>query len=87
MFAEPLSWALLLVVLRLLFSSALRVLADAFNPASLAEAIGWVIMQPKRRLLLGQAARQHAERLCDSSSIAELYASVCACAVAPDERA
>lgn len=51
-------------------------LAEPFDPASLAEAIHWVLDDPVRRQQLGAAARQRAKRLWNSSRIAHLYASV-----------
>jgi len=51
-------------------------LADPFDPASLAEAIGWVLEDPQRCRQLGTAARQRAERLWDPARIAGLYAEV-----------
>jgi type III pantothenate kinase len=52
------------------------VLAEPFDPASLAEAIGWVLEDPQRRRQLGAAARQRAERLWHPARIAGLYAEV-----------
>ena len=52
------------------------VLAEPFNPKSLAAAIGWVLEDFQRRLQLGNAARQRAERLWDPARVAGLYAQV-----------
>ncbi|QNI83316.1 hypothetical protein SynRS9907_02488 [Synechococcus sp. RS9907] len=51
-------------------------LAEPFDPASLAEAIHWVLVDPQRRLKLGMAARQRAERLWQPARVAGLYADV-----------
>ena len=51
-------------------------LAEPFDSASLAEAIRWVLEDPQRRLQLGMAARQRAERLWEPARVADLYAEV-----------
>jgi glycosyltransferase involved in cell wall biosynthesis len=51
-------------------------LAEPFEPASLAAAILWVLKDPQRRKLLGEEARQRAERLWDPARVAGLYAEV-----------
>jgi glycosyltransferase involved in cell wall biosynthesis len=51
-------------------------LAEPFDPASLAAAIGWVLEDHQRRRQLGAAARQRAERLWDPARVAGLYAEV-----------
>lgn len=51
-------------------------LADPFDPASLAEAIAWVLEDPQRKRHLGIAARQRVERLWNPSRVAGLYAEV-----------
>jgi len=51
-------------------------LAEPFDPASLAKAIGWVLEDPQRRRQLGSAARQRAERLWAPERVARLYAEV-----------
>jgi len=51
-------------------------LAEPFEPASLAAAIGWVLEDPQRCQLLGAAARQRAERLWDPALVAGMYAEV-----------
>jgi glycosyltransferase involved in cell wall biosynthesis len=58
-------------------------LADPFDPASLAAAIGWVLEDPQRRRQLGAAARQRAEWLWNPARIAGLYATVYKEAVQP----
>ena len=52
------------------------VLAEPFEPASLASAILWVLDDPQRRRALGAAARQRAERLWNPARVAGLYAEV-----------
>lgn len=52
------------------------VLAEPFNAASLAAAIGWVLDDSRRRIEMRAAARQRAERLWDSDQIALKYAQV-----------
>jgi glycosyltransferase involved in cell wall biosynthesis len=51
-------------------------LAEPFQPESLAEAIRWVLEDPLRRLALGAAARDRAERLWAPERVAGLYAEV-----------
>jgi glycosyltransferase involved in cell wall biosynthesis len=51
-------------------------LAKPFDPASLAVSIRWVLEDAKRRLQLGAAARQRAERLWDPARVTGLYAEV-----------
>jgi glycosyltransferase involved in cell wall biosynthesis len=51
-------------------------LAEPFDPASLAAAIGWVLEDSQRRRQLGAAARQRAEQLWDPARIARLYSGV-----------
>jgi glycosyltransferase involved in cell wall biosynthesis len=51
-------------------------LAEPFDSASLAKAIGWVLEDPQRRRQLGAAARLRAQRLWDPARIAGLYAEV-----------
>ena len=51
-------------------------LAEPFEPASLAEAIRWVLEDSTRRLALGAAARSRAERLWNPERVAGLYAEV-----------
>jgi glycosyltransferase involved in cell wall biosynthesis len=48
-------------------------LAEPFDPASLADAIGWVLMNTDRRRQLSAAARMRAERLWDPVKIEKLY--------------
>jgi glycosyltransferase involved in cell wall biosynthesis len=52
------------------------VLAEPFDPLSLAAAIRWVLVDPQRRGHLGAAARQRAERLWDPAWVATQYADV-----------
>ena len=49
-------------------------LAEPFEPASLAAAIRWVLEDPQRRIGLGHAARQRAERLWAPARVAGMYA-------------
>ena len=49
------------------------VLADPFDPESLAEGIRWVLTSPERRHNLGRAAREKAERLWSESHVAKQY--------------
>lgn len=51
-------------------------LAQPFEPASLAAAIRWVLVDPQRRLALGVAARQRAERLWNPARVVGQYAEV-----------
>ena len=51
-------------------------LAQPFDPLSLAAAIRWVLEDPQRRLELGTAGRQKAERLWDPARISGLYAEL-----------
>ena len=51
-------------------------LAEPFDPATQAKAIGWVLEDPQRRRQLGSAARQRAERLWAPERVARLYAEV-----------
>lgn len=51
-------------------------LAEPFDCASLAAAIGWVLQDPERRRLLGAAARQRAETLWNPSLVAQMYNNV-----------
>lgn len=51
-------------------------LADPFDPASLAAAIGWVLEDSRRRRQLGTAARLRAEQLWDPARVSGLYAEV-----------
>ncbi len=51
-------------------------LAQPFDPASLAAAIGWVLEDLKRPRQLGAAARQRAERLWDPARVAGMYGEV-----------
>jgi len=51
-------------------------LAEPFEPASLAAAIRWVLEDAPRRLALGVAARERAERLWAPARVAGLYAEV-----------
>ena len=51
-------------------------LAKPFDPASLAEAILWVLENPQRRYLLGKSARAKIEELCNPVKISKLYAEV-----------
>jgi glycosyltransferase involved in cell wall biosynthesis len=51
-------------------------LAEPFDPASLAAAIGWLLEDCQRRRQLGAAARQRAERLWDPVRVAGLYGEV-----------
>ena len=48
-------------------------LAQPFDPLSLAAAIRWVLEDPQRRLQLGAATRQRAERLWDPARVMGLY--------------
>jgi glycosyltransferase involved in cell wall biosynthesis len=52
------------------------VLAEPFDPLSLAAAIRWVLEDPQRCRQLGAAARQRAEQLWDPARVAGLYAGV-----------
>ena len=52
------------------------VLAEPFDPLSLAAAIRWVLEDPQRCRQLGAAARQRAEQLLDPARVAGLYAGV-----------
>jgi len=52
------------------------VVAQPFDPLSLADAIRWVLEDLQRRRELGAAARQQAERLWDPARVAGLYAEV-----------
>ncbi|MDR9397390.1 glycosyltransferase [Pontimonas sp.] len=51
-------------------------LASAFDTQSLAEAIRWVVSNPKRQATLGEAARQRAIELWSPRVVAEAYVSV-----------
>ena len=51
-------------------------LAKPFEPASLAEAIRWVLEDPQRRSKLSAAARQRAEHLWSTSRVARLYSEL-----------
>jgi glycosyltransferase involved in cell wall biosynthesis len=51
-------------------------LAEPFEPASLAEAIRWVLEDPQRRQQLGADARSRAENLWNPLRVAGLYAEV-----------
>ena len=51
-------------------------LAEPFEPASLAAVIRWVLEDPQRRIGLGHAARQRAERLWNPTRVAGMYAEV-----------
>lgn len=51
-------------------------LAEPFDTASLAAAIGWVLEDPERRRHLGAAARQRAETLWDPALVAQMYNNV-----------
>lgn len=51
-------------------------LAEPFDPDSLAAAIHWALEDPQRRRQLGAAARQLAERLWDPARGAGLYGEV-----------
>jgi glycosyltransferase involved in cell wall biosynthesis len=51
-------------------------LAEPFEPASLAAAIGWVLEDPQRRRQLAAAARRRAEQLWDPTRLVKLYAEV-----------
>lgn len=51
-------------------------LADPFSPASLAQAIAWVLREPQRSCQLGAAARRRAERLWNPQRISNLYSEV-----------
>lgn len=51
-------------------------LADPFNPASLAEAIRWVLQDSQRLHQLGAAARSRAELLWNPACVAGQYAEV-----------
>jgi glycosyltransferase involved in cell wall biosynthesis len=48
-------------------------LAEPFDPHSLAAAIAWLLEEPTRRVQLGAAARQRAERLWEPARIAGMY--------------
>ena len=52
------------------------VLADPFEPASFASAIRWVLDDDSRRVAMGVAARERAERLWQPERVARLYADV-----------
>ncbi len=52
------------------------VLAEPFDPVSLAAAIGWVFEDPQRRQELRAAARERAKTLWDPARVAGLYAEV-----------
>ena len=52
------------------------VLAEPFDPVSLANAILWVLEEPERQVQLGAAARQRAERLWDPARVAGMYGEV-----------
>ena len=49
-------------------------LAEPFEPGSLAATIRWVLEDEQRRLAMGSAARERAERLWNPARIAALYA-------------
>ena len=51
-------------------------LAEPFDPASLAQAIAWVLADRDRQAQLGQAARDRAVREWDPARIAGLYADL-----------
>jgi len=51
-------------------------LAEPFDPASLAAAIGWVLENPQRRQSLGVAARERAVQLWNPARVAGMYAEV-----------
>lgn len=51
-------------------------LADPFDSSSLAASIYSVLDDPQRRIRLGAAARQRAEKLWDPQRVAQLYAEV-----------
>jgi glycosyltransferase involved in cell wall biosynthesis len=51
-------------------------LAQPFHPLSLAATIRWVLEDPQRRLQLGAATRQRAERLWDPARVMGLVAGV-----------
>jgi glycosyltransferase involved in cell wall biosynthesis len=51
-------------------------LAEPFDPAAVADAIRWVLVDPQRRRQLGVAARQRAERLWAPERVAGLYAQL-----------
>ncbi len=51
-------------------------LAKPFDPASLAHSIRWVLEDARRRLQLGAAARQRAERLWAPARVVGLYEDV-----------
>ncbi|WP_399226269.1 glycosyltransferase [Synechococcus sp. Cruz-9C9] len=52
------------------------VLAECFNPDSLAGAIRWVLEDPHRRRQLAVAARARAERIWNPARVAGMYAEV-----------
>jgi glycosyltransferase involved in cell wall biosynthesis len=52
------------------------VLAEPFEPVSLAEAIRWVLEDPQRHQTLRRAARQRAENLWNPERVANLYADI-----------
>lgn len=52
------------------------VLAEPFDPASLAASIRWVLEDPLRRQELGAAARRRTQRLWDPVRVAGLYAEL-----------
>jgi glycosyltransferase involved in cell wall biosynthesis len=52
------------------------VLAEPFDPASLASSIRWLLEDEQRRRAMGSAARERAERLWNPPRVAGLYAEV-----------
>ena len=51
-------------------------LAQPFHTQDLAAGISWVLEDPQRRVGLGHAARQRAERLWAPARVAGMYAEV-----------
>jgi glycosyltransferase involved in cell wall biosynthesis len=51
-------------------------LAEPFDPASLANAMRWVLEDPQRQLQLGGAARERAEELWDPARVAGLHVAL-----------
>ena len=52
-------------------------LAQPFDTQDLAAGISWVLEDPQRRIGLGHAARQRAERLWAPARVAGMHAEVC----------
>ena len=52
-------------------------LAQPFYTQDLAAGISWVLEHHQRRIALGHAGRQRAERLCKPARVAGMYAEVC----------